>query len=123
MSANSGAHLVIGIVQGELALLQQHQGGDRGDRLGHGGDAEQSVSRSIGRFRARFALAAKGELDDLALAPNQGDAAGEVAGVDRAPHNIRGAPERIHIEAADRDRAVIHVHVSLRRLACPLGGG
>ena len=91
----------------QLAFLHQHQGGDRGDRLGHRGDAEKGVALHRQALR-EIALAAQGELDDLALAPDQGNPAGKVARVDRSLNRVRGAFEAFHVEAAHRNRAVIH---------------
>ena len=69
------------IVEFELAFLPQYKGRKRGDRLGHGRDAEQGVA---GHRQARLdvTMADGVNLDDLALAPDQGDEAGEVTGVD-----------------------------------------
>ena len=102
------------VAERELALLHQHQGRHRGDRLGHRGDAEQGVPLHR-QVSCEVALAAQGDLDDLALAPDQGHAAGEIAGVDRALQHVGGVLEARHIEAAHRDRAVVHRRLSLKR--------
>jgi hypothetical protein len=68
-------------VDRDLALLDQHHEGDRGDRLGHAGDAEQRalVDRFV-RALARRALAA--EMDDLAVAAEQDLGVGQLARVE-----------------------------------------
>ena len=57
-------------VDRDLALLDQHHEGDRGDRLGHRGDTEDRafVDRFVGSL-ARGALAA--EMDDLVVAADE----------------------------------------------------
>jgi hypothetical protein len=70
-------------VDRDLAVLDQHHERDRGDRLGHAGDAEHRafVDRLV-RALARRALAA--EMHDLAVAADQDLGVGQLAGVEVA---------------------------------------
>ena len=79
------------VVQLQPALLHQHEGQDRGQGLGHGGDAEHRVP-GHGLVGGDVALAQGVELDDLALAPDQGDEARQVAGLH---HTLQGAGDPV----------------------------
>ncbi len=76
-----GQQAVDRLVQAQLALLDQDHRGGGGDRLGHGGDAEDAVARQL---LGLVLVHAAGDLDDgLALAMDQGDDAGKLAGLNR----------------------------------------
>ena len=69
------------VVQADLSLFDEHHDGYGGNRLGHRSQAEDRVlgHRSLG-FDIRQALSLK--VRDSALAGNQRNGAGDVAGVD-----------------------------------------
>jgi hypothetical protein len=69
-----------GSVDRHLAFLDQHHEGDRGDRLGHAGDAEdRAFVDRLGRALAGRALTA--EVGDLAFAADQDLGVGQLARV------------------------------------------
>ena len=67
-----------GIVELELALLHQHQGGERRHWLGHRGDAEERVALH-GQLLLDVALAERVDLRDFAMAVEKRDEAGKIA--------------------------------------------
>jgi hypothetical protein len=58
------------IVQHQLSFFHQHQDGDSGDRLGHGGHAEQRV-RAHRLLGIEILIAAGFEVDHFAFAIDQ----------------------------------------------------
>jgi hypothetical protein len=73
-----------GIVQCDSAFIDEHQRCDGGDRLSHGGDAEDGVPLH-GELVLDVAAACGGEFC-VAVAMHQDDGAGELAGVDALLH-------------------------------------
>ena len=69
-------------VETELAALDQLQGGDRGDRLGHGGDPEHRV-RGHGLRSARRAMSGGRLIGYPATVHRERDRAGDAAPRDR----------------------------------------
>ena len=95
------------VVELEFAFLHQHQDGHGGDRLGHRGDAEHGVA-GHGLAGDDVAVAERIELDDLALAPDQGDEAGKVACFDHALEGTRDAIEGRLIKLRGTDIWGVH---------------
>ena len=87
------------MVEAQLALLEQHHGGQRGDRLGHGVHAEDRV-RADGLAAAEMCRAGIVFQRDLAAARDQRRHAGHLAGVDIVGLEIlRNGRETVRIEA------------------------
>ena len=99
----------------ELALLDQHHGGDAGDRLGHRGDPEDR----IGLQRDGFGTVAKADgsqIGDLAVARDRRNRAREGAGVDL--RLLPGSDPR-----QPRRREAERFRVARRRDVVGAGGG
>ena len=73
-----------GVVESEVALVDQHKHGDCGDGLGHGGDAEDGVGPH--QLAGLDVPHTDGKvLDDLALLPDQHHRPGDLSVVAGAP--------------------------------------
>jgi hypothetical protein len=72
------------IVQRESALVEQHQRGDGGHRLGHRRDPEDGVALDSKATR-QVAAPDRRHAGDLAVAPRQRRGAGQLSGVDEGP--------------------------------------
>jgi hypothetical protein len=94
------------VLELELAFLHQLQRHDAGDRLGHGGDAEDGVARHR-RARLDVALADGVELQLLAVLPDQRHRPGKPAGVDHAAQRRLDRAQRRPVEALYATR-IIH---------------
>ena len=75
-----GNEAVNRVVERDLAFLDQHHEGDRGDRLGHRIDAEDGVGLA-GQAPGQVALAADELVHDLAVTGDEDLGAGHAAGL------------------------------------------
>ena len=87
-----------GIGDEELAVLHEHHRRHRGERLGHGVEAEDGVLGH--RLAGRLVAHAEGlEVDDLALARDERHRAGDLAGLDLAAQHAADALEPLRRQA------------------------
>ncbi len=86
------------LVEPQPALLHQDHGRRGGDRLGHGGDAEDRIPLQL---VAALAILQAGYVDHgLPMPVDQGDGAGDLARFDRPPGRVMQALEAHAGEAA-----------------------
>ncbi len=77
-----------GVVERNFAFIGEHERGERGDGLGHGGDAEDGVV--LDRELSGEVAPAGGGGFEGAVAPDCGDGAGKLAGVYIALYHLLG---------------------------------
>ncbi len=83
-----------GIIEAEFALFEHHHDGDAGDGLGHGGNAEDGVFLH-GALGLDIHEAVGFEVDEASAAGDDGDGAGDFAGIDMALDGFVNAAEAV----------------------------
>jgi hypothetical protein len=91
------------VVEPEPALVDEGEGGGRGDGLGHGVDAEDRVgAHGRGRLEVQHAVDALG--DGAAVAGDEHDGPGELPGLDEGAQGVVDLAEAVVGHPAGRGR-------------------
>ena len=87
LGAEGGDEFVDGILEGKLALFDEHEDADGGNGFGHGGDPEQVVW-GHGPARGEVAVSEGSVVEDALVIGDQRDHSGDGAVIDEGLHGL-----------------------------------